>query len=151
MGSGTKGVVLLFDDDPQEKPRIESVLGGDYEVICEASLHQCAKDENRIRRVLKDLDSTRLKAIVVDLIDSTNGPKEGRPGERIFRWMRELYPAGGGIPVVVLSVLVDDSGRVKDDQLSLSHLNQFADAVISKKKYTEDRYKDLRDLLKTEG
>lgn len=142
-----KNIILLFDDDCRERSRIEDVMGDDYEVICESNLHQCVKEEGRIRSLLNDIDATRLRAIVVDLIDNTNGPKEDRPGERIFRWMRERYQVEG-IPVVVLSVLVD-SGRVKEDQLA--HLNQFADAVISKKEHGDNRYQKLRRLLKVKN
>ena len=144
-GSAEKGVVVLFDDDPQERLRIERLLAGDYEIICESNLDQCARDESSTFNVLKDLKPERIKAIVVDLIDNLNGPKRGWPGERIFRRMRERFPKGRGTPVVVLSVLVDDSGRVKEDQLT--HLTEFADAIFPK---SDDGYQGLRRFLESD-
>jgi CheY-like chemotaxis protein len=142
MAGPPKSVLVLFDDDPQEMPRIVSMFGDRYEVLCEPNLHQCASDEDCNLRAVESVEPGRIKAVIVDLIDSKEGPRGARPGERIFRRMRSRYEKGHGIPVVVLSVLADDSGNMREEQLA--HLVAQADAVLAK---SEKGYRDLQALL----
>lgn len=139
-----KYTVVLFDDDPDERSRISSLLGGRFELACYSNLFSFDSEE-KILKIFHDLGVDKVRAVIVDLKDDRNHESSAqlhsRPGERIARIIDEKL-LGRQFPVIILSVLVDERGELTEQPLE--HLKDRYAATLSK---SDGGRKKLKEIL----